>query len=79
MSKPEETGQREYHAFEEISDTTIAAIIETGFMNLDRDILTQHPEVIAEGIVQGIECFVNNESVEPTPVATIPVIATQSP
>ncbi|MBL6961988.1 MAG: N-acetylmuramoyl-L-alanine amidase [Anaerolineales bacterium] len=61
---------REYHAFTEISDTTIAAIIEAGFMNLDRELLTQHPEVIAEGIVQGIECFVNNESVDPTPVPT---------
>jgi len=61
---------REYHAFTEIHDTTIAAIIETGFMNLDRDILTQHPEVIAEGIVRGIECFVNNESVAPAPLPT---------
>ena len=70
---------REYHAFTEISDTTIAAIIETGFMNLDKEILTQHPEVIAEGIVQGIECFVNNESVNPTPAPTIPVIDTPAP
>ena len=62
---------REYHAFTEINDTTIAAIIETGFMNLDRDILTQQPELIAEGIVQGIECFVNNESVSPTPIPTL--------
>lgn len=69
---------REYHAFTEINNTTIAAIIETGFMNLDRDILTQHPEIIAEGIVQGIECFVNNESVEPSPVPTIPVLETET-
>lgn len=61
---------REYHAFTEIHDTTIAAIIETGFMNLDRTILTQHPDLIAEGIVQGIECFINNEGVQPTPVPT---------
>ncbi len=61
---------REYHAFAEIHDTTIAAIIETGFMNLDRTILTQHPDLIAEGIVQGIECFINNEGVQPTPVPT---------
>lgn len=61
---------REYHAFTEINETTIAAIIETGFMNLDREILTQHPEQIADGIVQGIECFINNEGVQPTPVAT---------
>ena len=61
---------REYHAFTEIHDTTIAAIIETGFMNLDREILTQNTDLIAEGIVQGIECFINNEGVEPTPVPT---------
>ncbi len=70
---------REYHAFSEINDTTIAAIIETGFMNLDRDILTQHPDKIAEGIAQGIECFVNNESVESTPISTLPVLETATP
>ncbi len=62
---------REYHAFAEIHDTTIAAIIETGFMNLDRTILTQNTDQIAEGIVQGIECFINNEGVQPTPVPTV--------
>jgi len=67
---------REYHAFNEISDTTIAAIIEAGFMNLDREILTQHPDIIAEGIAQGIECFVNNESIESTPVPTISPVST---
>jgi len=70
---------REYHAFNEISDTTIAAIIETGFMNLDREILTQYPEIIAEGIVQGIECFVNNESVDSAPAPTMPAVSTISP
>ena len=70
---------REYHAFNEISDTTIAAIIEAGFMNLDHDILTQHPELIAEGIAQGIECFVNNESISPAPAPTEPVTPTLSP
>ena len=70
---------REYHAFSEISNTTVAVIIETGFMNRDRDILTQETELIAEGIVQGIECFVNNESVEPTPAPTMPPTPTILP
>lgn len=61
---------REYHAFTEINDNTVAAIIETGFMNLDRDILSNHPDLIASGIVQSIECFVNNENVEPTSLPT---------
>ena len=59
---------REYHAFREIDPSTVAAIIETGFLNLDREILTKHPDRVAEGIVQGILCFTNTENVEPTPV-----------
>jgi N-acetylmuramoyl-L-alanine amidase len=57
-----------YHAFSEISSDTPAAIIETGFMNLDRDILTQHPEEIANGIASGILCFVRNEDLNSTPI-----------
>jgi len=58
----------DYHSFSEISPDTTAAIIETGFLYLDRDFLTQHTDQVAEGIVQGILCFVNNENVEPTPL-----------
>ena len=58
----------QYHAFSEIDPNTITAIIETGFLYLDRDILTKQTDVVAEGITQGILCFVNNESVLPTPV-----------
>jgi N-acetylmuramoyl-L-alanine amidase len=50
-----------YHAFNEINTNTAAAIIETGFMNLDRQILTQQPDLIAEGIAQGILCYVYNQ------------------
>jgi N-acetylmuramoyl-L-alanine amidase len=57
-----------YHAFSEISKDTPAAIIETGFMNLDREILTQHPDVIANGITSGILCFVRNEDISATQV-----------
>jgi len=61
---------REYHAFSEINPNTITAIIETGFLYLDRDILTNEPERVAEGVTQGILCFMDNESVEPTPIPT---------
>ena len=61
---------RDYHTFTEINDNTIAAIIETGFLNLDRDILTNHPEVVADGIVRSIKCFVNNENIVSTPMPT---------
>lgn len=57
----------DYHTFSEIDPNTIAAIIETGFLNLDREYLTNHTDKVAEGIVQGILCFVNNENIEPTP------------
>jgi len=58
---------REYHAFREIDPSTVAAIIETGFLNLDREILTKETERIALGVVEGILCFANNENVDPTP------------
>lgn len=63
----------EYHAFSEIDPNTITAIIETGFLNLDQQILTEQTDVVAEGITQGILCFINNESVLPTqfPLPTI--------
>jgi N-acetylmuramoyl-L-alanine amidase len=59
-----------YHAFSEIDPNTVAAIIETGFLNLDREILTEHTDQVADGVVNGILCFVNNENVLPTPVPT---------
>jgi N-acetylmuramoyl-L-alanine amidase len=54
-----------YHAFGEISDITPAAIIETGFLNLDRELLTQQPDIVAQGIIDGIMCYILNESVIP--------------
>ena len=61
---------REYHAFSEIDPNTITAIIETGFMNLDREILTKQTDRVAEGVTQGIICFITNESVLPTGMPT---------
>jgi len=58
----------QYHAFSEIDPNTITAIIETGFLNLDRDILTNQTERVAQGVTQGILCFINNESVPPTAI-----------
>lgn len=52
-----------YHAFNEIYSDTPAAIIETGFMNLDREILTKEPERVARGVADGILCFVRNEPI----------------
>ena len=51
----------EYHTFREIHNQTPAIIIETGFLYLDRDFLTQNPDVAARGIAEGVLCYVNNE------------------
>jgi N-acetylmuramoyl-L-alanine amidase len=58
---------RYYHSFEELDPATTSAIIETGFLNLDYNILTQQPDLIATGVVNGILCFVNNENIVPVP------------
>jgi N-acetylmuramoyl-L-alanine amidase len=61
----------DYHAFNEISSDTPAAIIETGFLNLDRQILTQHTDLVAKGVAAGILCYIHNESVSlTTPIPT---------
>jgi len=62
---------REYHAFREIDPNTVAAIIETGFLNLDREILTKKTDLVAEGVVEGILCFANNENVDPPAIPNL--------
>jgi len=59
---------REYHSFREIDPSTVAAIIETGFLNLDREILTKQTDRVAGGIMEGILCFARNENIESTPI-----------
>jgi N-acetylmuramoyl-L-alanine amidase len=51
----------EYHAFYEIAAETPAAIIETGFMNADRNLLTRKQDLVAQGIADGIQCFLDSE------------------
>lgn len=46
-----------YHAFYQIHERTPGAIIETGFLWLDRELLTERPDLVAQGIVDGILCF----------------------
>ena len=51
-----------YHTFYEVDGRTPAAIIETGFMRLDRPTLTQHADLVAQGIADGVVCFIEGES-----------------
>jgi N-acetylmuramoyl-L-alanine amidase len=47
----------DYHAFRELPPHVPALIIELGFMNLDRELLTTHANLPTQGIVNGILCF----------------------
>jgi N-acetylmuramoyl-L-alanine amidase len=47
----------QYHAFNSIAPQTPGAIIEVGFMLTDRELLTEHTGLLAQGIVEGIDCF----------------------
>lgn len=47
----------EYHAFLEIDPATPGAIIELGFMDLDRELLAYDSGHVADGVAQGIICF----------------------
>ena len=51
-----------YHTFYEIHDQTPGAIIETGFMMNDRRLLTERADLVAQGIVDGIVCFIEGET-----------------
>ncbi len=72
-----------YHAFGEIDETTPAAIIETGFMNLDRQFLTQKTDVVAQGVANGILCYLRNETILPpgatASAPTAPPVPTSPP
>ncbi|HML21309.1 MAG TPA: N-acetylmuramoyl-L-alanine amidase [Aggregatilinea sp.] len=47
----------EYHTFSEVSADTPVAIIELGFLRNDRAMLTQQQDLLAQGIANGIRCF----------------------
>jgi len=57
----------DYHAFREIHPSTPGAIIEVGFMGGDRELLTQYPARVAEGIAEGILCYMSWLYPTPTP------------
>ena len=48
-----------YHAFNNTSQGTPAIIIEIGFLNRDRQLLTQDSELVVDGLVAGIACFLD--------------------
>jgi hypothetical protein len=53
-----------YHPFDEVNSITPIVVIETGYMNLDRQILTEKPDLLAFGIYSGIVCYIRGEATE---------------
>ncbi len=51
----------QYHTFYEIDPQTPGAIIEIGFLLADRDLLLYRQDLVAQGIAEGILCFVEGE------------------
>ena len=49
-----------YHAFGEIAPGTPAIIIEVGFMNRDRELLTTNTDPVIIGLINGISCFLES-------------------
>lgn len=47
----------DYQAFRRIAAGVPAIIIEVGFMNLDRQMLTEQPDRVAGGITDGLWCY----------------------
>jgi N-acetylmuramoyl-L-alanine amidase len=64
------TDMTTYHTFNEVHSSTPVIIIETGYMNLDRQILTEQTERIANGIVAGLLCYIQDEQPEMEVTAT---------
>jgi N-acetylmuramoyl-L-alanine amidase len=56
----------DYHVFREVSVDTPTAIVELGFMFADRNILTQQPDVLAQGVYEGLRCFLDPNTFVPT-------------
>jgi N-acetylmuramoyl-L-alanine amidase len=54
----------DYHSFREIHPLTPAAIIELGFLLGDRDVLTNKQPDLAQGITNGILCFLEPSSTQ---------------
>ena len=49
----------DYHAFRTLPEGVPAIIIETGFMNLDRDLLTTNADTSAAGVLSGVQCYLD--------------------
>lgn len=56
-----------YHVHAKVAGQTPSVILEMGFMGGDQELLFEHPEVIADGIVDSIRCFLTPTDMPPLP------------
>jgi N-acetylmuramoyl-L-alanine amidase len=52
----------DYHAFRKLPPGVPAAIVEVGFMNLDREMITTNAQIPVNGLINGILCFLNEQN-----------------
>ncbi len=57
----------EYHAFRKVGVDTPAAILEMGFLGGDGDLLHNRPNVVAQGVVNAIFCYLSGAENAPLP------------
>ena len=58
------TDMTTYHSFNEVHSSTPVIVIETGYLNLDRQILSQSTDLIVRGIMDGILCFLGENTTD---------------
>jgi N-acetylmuramoyl-L-alanine amidase len=68
-----------YHAFREVSQRTPAAILELGFLYYDRDLLKNHPDKAAQGLVDGLMCFLDPKGQAASTASPVPNLPTRNP
>jgi N-acetylmuramoyl-L-alanine amidase len=66
------SAMREYHALRQIAPETPGVIIELGFLFNDRAILVHGRDRAADGVANGILCFLNDPHRFPLPTPTPP-------
>lgn len=59
-----------YHAFRKLALDTPAAIVETGFLGGDWNVIGRRPALAADGIVDGLVCFLGGPAALNIPTAS---------
>ncbi|MBI3958612.1 MAG: hypothetical protein HY328_07370 [Chloroflexi bacterium] len=58
----------DYHVFRKIDPLTPALILEMGFLGGDRALLTAGADRVAQGVADGIGCFLAGPPADETPI-----------